>query len=141
MDFDLSKEQRDIKKAARRFAAGEFPNIARECDRQEKYPRDLVTKAAELGFFGINIPSEYGGGGCGYLEKCIITEEFWRVDPGLGSVLTAATFGADMVDLYGTGEQKQKYLTPLTTGQEVMGSAITEPDAGSDVAIPCPDLA
>jgi acyl-CoA dehydrogenase len=134
MDFDLSKEQRDIKKAARRFAEGEFPDIARECDRQEKYPRDLVTKAAELGFIGINIPNEYGGGGCGYLEKCIITEEFWRVDPGLGSVLTAATFGADMVDLYGTGEQKQKYLTPLTTGQAVMGSAITEPDAGSDVA-------
>jgi acyl-CoA dehydrogenase len=134
MDFDLSKEQRDIKKAARRFAEGEFPNIAQECDRQEKYPGDLVTKAAELGFIGINIPNEYGGGGCGYLEKCLITEEFWRVDPGLGSVLTAATFGADMVDLYGTGEQKQKYLTPLTTGQAVMGSAITEPDAGSDVA-------
>ena len=134
MDFDLSKEQRDIKKAARRFAEGEFPNIAQECDRQEKYPGDLVTKAAELGFIGINIPNEYGGGGCGYLEKCIIAEEFWRVDPGLGSVLIAATFGADMVDLYGTGEQKQKYLTPLTTGQAVMGSAITEPDAGSDVA-------
>jgi len=134
MDFDLSKEQRDIKKAARRFAEGEFPNIAQECDRQEKYPRDLVTKAAELGFIGINIPNEYGGGGCGYLEKCIIAEEFWRVDPGLGSVLIAATFGADMVDLYGTREQKQKYLTPLTTGQSVMGSAITEPDAGSDVA-------
>jgi acyl-CoA dehydrogenase len=134
MDFDLSKEQRDIKKVARRFAEGEFPNISQECDRQEKYPRDLVTKAAELGFIGINIPNEYGGGGCGYLEKCIITEEFWRVDPGLGSVLTAATFGADMVDLYGSREQKQKYLTPLTTGQAVMGSAITEPDAGSDVA-------
>ena len=134
MDFDLSKEQKDIKKAARRFAEGEFPDIAQECDRQEKYPQDLVTKAAELGFVGINIPNEYGGGGCGYLEKCIITEEFWRVDPGLGSVLTAATFGADMVDLYGSREQKQKYLTPLTTGQAVMGSAITEPDAGSDVA-------
>jgi acyl-CoA dehydrogenase len=134
MDFDLSKEQRDIKKAARRFAEGEFPNIAQECDRQEKYPRDLVTKAAELGFIGINIPSEYGGGGCGYLEKCLITEEFWRLDPGLGSVLTAATFGADMIDLYGTREQKLKYLTPLTSGQAVMGSAITEPDAGSDVA-------
>ena len=134
MDFDLTKEQRDIKKAARRFAEGEFPDIAQECDRQERYPRDLVTKAAELGFIGINIPHEYGGGGCGYLEKCVITEEFWRVDPGLGSVLIAATFGADMIDLYGTKEQKKKYLTPLTTGQAVMGSAITEPDAGSDVA-------
>ena len=134
MDFDLSKEQRDIKKAARKFAEGEFPDIARECDQQEKYPRDLIPKAAALGFIGINIPHEYGGGGSGYLEKCIITEEFWRVDPGLGSVLIAATFGADMVDLYGTEKQKKKYLTPLTRGESIMGAAITEPDAGSDVA-------
>jgi acyl-CoA dehydrogenase len=134
MDFDLSKEQRDIKKAARKFAEGEFPDIARECDQQEKYPRELVPKAAALGFIGINIPHEYGGGGSGYLEKCIITEEFWRVDPGLGSVLISATFGADMVDLYGTEEQKKTYLTPLTSGKSIMGAAITEPDAGSDVA-------
>jgi acyl-CoA dehydrogenase len=134
MDFDLSKEQRDIKKAGRKFAEGEFPDIARECDQQEKYPRDLVLKAAALGFIGINIPHEYGGGGCSYLEKCIITGEFWRVDPGLGSVLISATFGADMIQLYGTEEQKTKYLIPLTKGNAVMGAAITEPDAGSDVA-------
>ena len=134
MDFDLTKDQEDIRKAAREFAEGEFPEIAQECDQQEKYPRELVTKAAELGFIGINFPEEYGGSGYGYLEKCLITEEFWRVDPGLGSVLTSATFGADMVDLYGTDEQKKKYLIPLTKGEAVMGSAITEPDAGSDVA-------
>ncbi|HUV59669.1 MAG TPA: acyl-CoA dehydrogenase family protein, partial [Desulfatiglandales bacterium] len=99
MDFDLTKNQEDIKKAAREFAEGEFPEIAQECDQQEKYPRELVTKAAELGFIGLNFPEEYGGSGYGYLEKCLITEEFWRVDPGLGSVLISATFGADMVDL------------------------------------------
>ena len=134
MDFDLTKDQEDIRKAAREFAEGEFPEIAQECDQQEKYPRKLVTKAAELGFIGLNFPEEYGGSGYGYLEKCLITEEFWRVDPGLGSVLISATFGADMVDLYGTDEQKKKYLIPLTQGEAVMGSAITEPDAGSDVA-------
>jgi acyl-CoA dehydrogenase len=134
MDFDLTKAQLDIRKAAREFAEGEFPETAQECDQEEKYPRDLVKKAANLGFIGINILEEYGGSGYGYLEKCLITEEFWRVDPGLGSVLTSATFGADMVDLYGTDEQKKRYLTPLTKGEAVMGSAITEPDAGSDVS-------
>jgi len=134
MDFNLTKDQQDIRKAAREFAEGEFPEIAQECDREERYPRDLVTKAAELGFVGINFPEEYGGSGYGYLEKCLVTEEFWRVDPGLGSVVTAATFGADMVDLYGTEEQKQRCLVPLTKGEAIMGSAITEPDAGSDVS-------
>ncbi len=134
MDFDLTKEQTDIRNAAREFAEGEFPELAQTCDREERYPMDLVKKAADLGFIGINLPEEYGGGGYGYLEKCLITEEFWRVDPGLGSVLTAATFGADMVELYGTEAQKMAYLTPLTTGEAVMGSAITEPDAGSDVS-------
>ena len=134
MDFDLTKDQQDIRKAAREFAEGEFPEIAQECDQQEKYPRDLVTKAAELGFVGINFPEEYGGSGYGYLEKCLITEEFWRVDPGLGSVVIAAPFGADMLLLYGTEEQKKKYIIPLTKGEAIMGSAITEPNAGSDVA-------
>jgi len=134
MDFKLTKEQQDIKRAAREFAEGEFPEIARECDQEERYPRDLVKKAAELGFIGLNFPEKYGGSGYGYLEKCIVSEEFWRVDPGLGSVLVSATFGADMIELYGTAEQKERYLTPLTHGEAVMGSAITEPDAGSDVS-------
>ena len=134
MDFKLTREQQDIRKAAREFAEGEFPEIARECDQEEKYPRDLVKKAAELGFIGLNLPEKYGGSGYGYLEKCIVSEEFWRVDPGLGSVLISATFGADMIELYGRDEQKEKYLIPLTSGEAVMGSAITEPDAGSDVS-------
>ena len=134
MDFDLTEEQLDIKQAAREFAEGEFPGLAEECDQQERYPQELVKKAAELGFIGINFSEQYGGSGYGYLEKCLITEELWRVDPGLGSVIISATFGADMVQLYGTEDQKRKYLIPLTKGNAVMGSAITEPNAGSDVA-------
>jgi alkylation response protein AidB-like acyl-CoA dehydrogenase len=134
MNFNLTREQRDIRKAAREFAEGEFLEIAQACDQEEKYPRDLVKKAAELGFIGLNLPEKYGGSGYGYLEKCIVSEEFWRVDPGLGSVLISATFGADMIELYGKEEQKKKYLIPLTRGEAVMGSAITEPDAGSDVS-------
>lgn len=134
MDFDLSKDQMDIKKAAREFAEGEFPEIAEACDREERYPQGLVKKAADLGFVGISLPEEYGGSGYGYLEKCLVNEEFWRVDPGMGSVLAAATFGADMILLYGTKEQKEQYLPPLIRGETVMGSAITEPNAGSDVS-------
>ncbi len=134
MDFDLTKEQIDIQKAAREFAEGEFPDLAFDCDREERYPMELVKKAADLGFIGINLPEAYGGSGNGYLEKCLVTEELWRVDSGLGSVLIAATFGADMLDLYGTHEQKETYLKPLTEGKVVMGSAIAEPDAGSDVS-------
>ena len=134
MDFKLTREQQDIRKAAREFAEGEFPEMAQVCDQEEKYPRELVKKAAELGFIGLNLPEKYGGSGYGYLEKCIVSEEFWRVDPGLGSVLISATFGADMIELYGREEQKERFLTPLTRGEAVMGSAITEPDAGSDVS-------
>ena len=134
MDLKLTREQQDIRKAAREFAEGEFPEIAQACDQEETYPRHLVKKAAELGFIGLNLPEKYGGSGYGYLEKCIVSEEFWRVDPGLGSVLISATFGADMIELYGRDEQKEKYLIPLTSGEAVMGSAITEPDAGSDVS-------
>jgi alkylation response protein AidB-like acyl-CoA dehydrogenase len=134
MDFDLTKEQKDIKKAAREFAEGEFPEIAEECDREEKYPFYLVKKAADLGFIGINFPEEYGGGGYGYVEKCLVSEEFFRVDPGLGSVLISAAFGADMIIIFGTEAQKKGYLVPITKGESVMGSAITEPDAGSDVS-------
>jgi len=134
MDFDLSKDQLDIKKAAREFAEGEFPEIAEMCDREEKYPKELVRKAAELGFVGISLPEEYGGSGYGYLEKCLVNEELWRVDPGLGSAVTAATFGADMILLYGNNDQKRKYIPPLVKGDAVMGSAITEPNAGSDVS-------
>ena len=134
MDFNFTKEQLDIKKAAKEFAEGDFTEIAEECDREEKYPFDLVKRAADLGFIGINLPEEYGGSGYGYLEKCLISEEFFRVDPGLGSVLISATFGADMIELFGTEEQKESYLVPVTKGEAVMGSAITEPDAGSDVS-------
>ncbi len=134
MDFDLTKEQKDIKKAAREFAEGEFPEIAEECDREEKYPFYLVKRAADLGFIGINFPEEFGGSGYGYIEKCLVSEEFFRVDPGLGSVCISATFGADMIQLFGTEAQKKSYLVPITKGEAVMGSAITEPDAGSDVS-------
>jgi alkylation response protein AidB-like acyl-CoA dehydrogenase len=133
MDFKLTKEQQDIKNAAREFAEGEFPPIAKECDEEEKLDRNLLEKARELGFVGANIPEEYGGPGLGYFEKALIVEEFWRVDPGIGQGIVSVTFGAEILMDFGTEEQKKRYLTPLVEGHSIIASAITEPDAGSDI--------
>ena len=132
MAFTLNKEQVDIQKAAREFAEGEFRDIAAECDLQEKFPRELFKKAAELGFVGVFIDEEYGGAGLGFLEHALITEEFWRVDPGLGQQFVSIPFGAEVLMMYGTEEQKKKYLPLVPEGNAIMGFAITEPDAGSD---------
>lgn len=134
MDFELSKEQRDIQRAAREFAEGEFRDIAKECDLKEDFPSSLLKKGAELGFTGVFMDEEYGGAGLGFLEHALIMEEFWRVDPGLGQQFCSVTFGSEELLLFGTEEQKRKYLPPLVEGKAVMGFAITEPDAGSDTA-------
>ena len=134
MDFTLSKEQRDIQKAAREFAVGEFlPEKAREFDRNETFDLSIWRKACELGFVGVFIDEKYGGAGLGFFEHCLITEEFWAVDAGMGNAVITATFGSELLRLFGTEEQKQKYLPPLVSGEAIMGCAITEPDAGSDV--------
>src|SRR5512139_1332916 len=134
MDFDLTDEQKDIIKAAREFAEKEFQNLAQECDREEKSPKHLWEKACELGFVGVFIPETYGGPGLGFLEHCLINEEFWRVDPGIAHFILAGTFGSEILLLFGTEEQKKKWVPPLVKGKAITGAAITEPDAGSDVS-------
>ena len=134
MDFTLSKEQRDIQKAAREFAIGEFlPEKAQEFDRNETFDLSIWRKACELGFVGVFIDEKYGGAGLGFLEHCLITEEFWAADAGMANAIITATFGSELLRLFGTEEQKQKFLPPLVGGEAIMGCAITEPDAGSDV--------
>jgi alkylation response protein AidB-like acyl-CoA dehydrogenase len=134
MNFDLTNEQQDIIKAAREFAEKEFPEVAQECDREEKAPKRLWKKACELGFVGVFIPEAYGGAGLGFLEHCLINEEFWRVDPGVAFSILSSTFGSEMILLFGTEEQKKRRLPPLVKGDAITGAAITEPDAGSDVS-------
>lgn len=133
MNIFLTEEQVAIQNAARKFAENEFPKYAEELDEKEEYPFDIWKKASDLGFVGSWIKEEYGGPGLGFMENCLINEEFWRVDPGCAQVLSAA-FGSELIQEEGTEEQKQKYLPPLVTGEKIIGSAITEPNAGSDVA-------
>jgi acyl-CoA dehydrogenase len=132
MDFDLTNRQKQIRSAAREFAEGEFPGVAREHDRQETFPKELWKKACDLGFIGLFLKKEYGGLGLGFLEFAMVMEEFWRVDPGCGNILLTS-FGSELIQLYGDEEQKRRYLPPLTKGKTIMGTAITEPDAGSDI--------
>ncbi|NIS67729.1 MAG: acyl-CoA dehydrogenase [Proteobacteria bacterium] len=134
MDFELTDEQKDIIKAAREFAEGEFPDLAQECDRTEAFPRALWKKACELGFVGVFIEEAYGGPGLGFLEHCLINEEFWRVDPGIAASILSATFGSEMIQLFGSEDQKKRWLPSLVQGKAITGAAITEPDAGSDVS-------
>jgi alkylation response protein AidB-like acyl-CoA dehydrogenase len=132
--FELSEEQKDIKKAAREFAEGEIRRVARELDEKEEFDPTLWKKAAELGFLAVFVPEEYGGAGYGYLEQCLIIEEFARVDTGVAQAIESTFFGSQILLLFGSEEQKRKYLPALCKGQMRMGVAVTEPDAGSDVA-------
>ncbi|UCB48223.1 MAG: acyl-CoA dehydrogenase family protein [Deltaproteobacteria bacterium] len=132
MNFQLTKEQRDIRQAAREFAEGEIREIAREYDQREEFPVDLWKKACDLGFVGVYIDEAYDGPGLGFFEASLIMEEFWRVDPGCGCVLLTA-FGTEMIQNFGTEQQKKRYIPPIPRGDAIMGSAVTEPDAGSDI--------
>ncbi len=134
MNFDLTNEQIDIKKAARDFATGEFTDVARDYDLNETFPLEILKKARGLGFIGLFIPEKYGGPGFGFLEHALVLEEFWSIDPGIGQQLCSVTFGAEELLLYGSEEQKKQYLPPIFDAEGIMGFAITEPDAGSDTA-------
>jgi len=134
MNFELNKIQKDIQTAAMEFAQKEFADIAREYDQKEEFPKELWKKACDLGFVGVFIKDEYGGAGMGFTEAAIIMEEFWRVDPGCGNILLSA-FGAEVIQQFGTEEQKKEYLPRIPSGKAIMGSAITEPDAGSDILL------
>ena len=134
MDFELSDIQRDIKRAAREFAEGEFPKIAQESDRAERLTdTSVLQKARELGFVGIFLEEKYGGMGMGFLETALVMEEFWRVDPGIGSQIMCLSFGSEMIMLFGTEDQKERYLKSVCQEGKIGAVAVTEPDSGSDV--------
>ncbi|MBN1625088.1 MAG: acyl-CoA dehydrogenase family protein [Deltaproteobacteria bacterium] len=134
MDFEFTKEQKDIAKAAREFALGEFVEKAEEFDREESFDDSIMKRAAELGFLGIFLDERYGGAGLGVFEQCILQEEFAAVDLGMSVATLTPVFGSEIIQKFGTEEQKLRYLPSLTSGDAIMGCALTEPDAGSDLA-------
>jgi alkylation response protein AidB-like acyl-CoA dehydrogenase len=134
MDFTLTDEQQQVRDEVRRFADNEIRPVATEYDRAEKFPHEIVDQAAELGLVGANIPVEYGGVGYDYLTNIVIIEELFAADAGTGLSIAAAAFGADALIGFGTDDQKERFLEPVATGEAIMGSAISEPDVGSDVS-------
>lgn len=134
MDFDLTDKQKRIQETAYRFAVEEIQPIARACDREERHPKEVWVKACERGLGGVIIPEEYGGPGLGFVGLTLVTEQLSRVDLGICLVISAATFGSENILMYGTEEQKKKYLPLLVNGAAISAGAYTEPDAGTDVA-------
>jgi len=134
MDFALTEEQQQIRDEVRRFAENEVEPVAKEYDVEEKYPHEVMDKAAEMGLTGAGIPIDYGGAGYSNLESAIITEELFAVDPGIGLCVTSAAFGAHAIMGFGTDDQKERFLRPVAEGDAIMGAAISEPDTGSDVS-------
>ncbi|WP_255193234.1 acyl-CoA dehydrogenase family protein [Natronobeatus ordinarius] len=134
MEFQLTDEQQAIAAEVRRFAENEVRPVATEHDVDERYPFAVMDAAADMGLTGANVPLEYGGPGYSALEVALIVEELFAVDPGIGLCITSAAFGSEAILEFGTETQKERYLEPITRGDAVMGSAISEPDTGSDVA-------
>ena len=134
MDFELSKSQKEIQKAAREFAKGEFDKeLALELDRKHEFPRKIWQKAAELGFIGVHYPEQYSGQNLGCLENILIAEEFCARDSGIGSAIVLASFASECVLRFGSDELKQRFLPQVAEGRMLSGGAFTEPGHGSDI--------
>jgi len=127
MDFNLTKEQADIQKAAREFAAGEFdPDRVLEWDLNQEFPVSVWKKACALGFQGVHFPETYGGQGLEHLDHALIIEAFCRQDSGIGIAMALSDFGSEMVLAHGTEEQKKQILPFLTQGKGCLTLAFLE---------------
>jgi len=134
MNFQLTEEQNLIRDMVRSFAETEVAPSADERDESEKFDRGLMFgRLAELGLTGIVFPEQYGGAGADYLSYAIAVEELSRVCASTGVTLSAhLSLGSNPIYLFGSEEQKKKFLTPLAQGEAMGAFGLTEPSAGSD---------
>jgi butyryl-CoA dehydrogenase len=133
MNFTLNEEQIAIRDTCREFAQQEIKPRAEEMDVTGKFPYDLVRKMGELGLLGLPFPEEYGGAGADFLSYCLAIEEISRGDVSVGITMEAHTsLGATPFYLFGSKEQKERYLSPLAQGEQLWSFGLTEPEAGSD---------
>ena len=134
MDFELPEELAEVQKLARDFSEKEIAPSATRDDKEHIFRQDLVTKMGALGFFGCLIPEEYGGNGLGFLAHVLISEEIARVHSAIRVYLNMQAGPAVTLLEFGNEEQKKRYIPGLLNGKIIGLFAITEPDAGSDVA-------
>jgi short-chain 2-methylacyl-CoA dehydrogenase len=133
VDFDLTPEQEEFRKAVRAFAEDVIAPRAEDMDRAEELPMDIVKQMAEMGLFGLPFPEEYGGQGADFLTLCLAIEELARVDSSMAITLEAAVgLGANPIHQFGTVEQKRRWLVPMARGEILGAFALTEPGGGSD---------
>src|ERR687883_1096579 len=135
MEFELTEEQQQVKGSVREFAEGEIKPHVLEWDETQHFPIELWPKLAELGLTGVIFPEEYRGAGLGYVEYATVIEELSRVDGSVGiSVAAHNSLCSNHIYMFGTEEQKQKYLVPLAQGRHLGAWGLTEPSAGSDAS-------
>ncbi|MFO3666319.1 acyl-CoA dehydrogenase [Anaerococcus kampingiae] len=133
--YKLNEEQLEMQQMFRDFAEKEVAPIAIEIDEEHRFPEENVAKMQELGFFGIPFDEEYGGIGLDTLTYVLCVEELSKACASTGVIVSAHTsLCADAINKFGNEEQKEKYLTPLASGEKLGAFALTEPDAGTDAS-------
>ena len=132
-NYDLSEEHELVRRTVRDFAVERVAPMAEELDREHRFPYDLVRELAELGLMGMTIPEEYGGAGADTLSYAMAIEELTRIDSSVAITVAAHhSLGTLPIYLFGSEEQKRKWLPQLASGEKLAAFGLTEADAGSD---------
>ncbi len=135
MDFNLSEEDLELKQMARELAEKRLYPIAEEMDEKGETPEELIKECAELGYFGFTVPEEYGGLGMSATTFMGVLEEICAAAAGFGIMLSVHnSLCCEIIKLYGSEEQKKKYLPEMAAGEKIGAYCVTEPDAGTDVS-------
>jgi butyryl-CoA dehydrogenase len=132
MDYFLTEDQKMIKDLARQIAEEHVLPVRAELDETGKFPWEIMKILAQSDMFRVFIPEEYGGLGTGALELCLVVEELSRICLGVSTTYAANALGTYPLLLFGTEEQKKKYLPDIADGKRLVAFALTEPNAGSD---------
>lgn len=134
VDYPMTEEQKMLRELCRQIAEEKIRPVSRELDEKEQFPTEVIKAMAQADLFRLCIPEAYGGMGSGLLNLCIATEEISRVDGGIATCYAASFLGMFPILLYGTEEQKKKYLPDIASGKKLTAFALTEPGAGSDAS-------
>ena len=134
MEYFLTEEQVMIRDLARKIAEEKIAPKAQELDEKGEFPWEIIKVLAQSDLFRVFLPEEYGGLGGGVFDLCLVTEELSKACSGVAVSYAASALGAFPILLYGTEEQKKKYLPDIASGKKLAAFAITEPEAGSDAS-------